>query len=308
MQWEIVRTKPVGRTYGLAIPAFIHNMQYFYAPLAVYSDGLIDCWGSVDLEIFQRKLKDGWVVTEAPVGGQVSFHNLGWAIVRSCKWQYRTADFLKRVEAGLDLLNPGRAGLINMNGEETEMRGKVRYSKFPLSRGKPYRLDADGNEIFADSVPVLLRAGSEFHLASWFIYADGSSRVGISEQLSSVAEVASRLNGGDLCTSAPDGARIIVEGLGWFEGQNSGWHVKPEERVREAHDVLAILHGEQGSVRSCMNCFREYQSVPNSQNRDHLRLAYEAVPEHLRHYCGDMDSKDWPIRRILYGEESALKP
>jgi hypothetical protein len=35
MQWEIVRTKPVGRTYGLASPAFIHNMQYFYAPLAV---------------------------------------------------------------------------------------------------------------------------------------------------------------------------------------------------------------------------------------------------------------------------------
>ena len=33
--------------------------------------------------------------------------------------------------------------------------------------------------------------------------------------------------------------------------------------------------------------------------REVLRAAYHAVPEHLRMYCGDMDSKDWPIRRIL---------
>ena len=116
-------------------------------------------------------------------------------------------------------------------------------------------------------------------------------------------EVATRLNGDDLCRSAPDGARIIIEGLGWFESQNAGWHVKPEERIREAYDVLAILNGEQGSMRTCMNCFREYQTDPSTENRDRLRLAYEAVPEHLRHYCGGIDSKDWPIRRILYGEE-----
>jgi hypothetical protein len=122
--------------------------------------------------------------------------------------------------------------------------------------------------------------------------------------LTSVIEVATRLNGGDLCTSAPDGARITIDGLGWFESQNSGWYVKPEERVREAHDVLEQLNGEQGSMRKCMNCFREYQTDPSSENRDRLHLAYEAVAEHLRHYCGDMDSKDWPIRRILYGEET----
>ena len=87
MQWEIVRTWPVGSTHGLAIPAFIHNWRYFYAPLAVYGDGLIDCWGSVDFDIFLRKLKNGWVVTEAPVGAQVSFDNLGWASIRSCNWQ-----------------------------------------------------------------------------------------------------------------------------------------------------------------------------------------------------------------------------
>jgi hypothetical protein len=34
-----------------------------------------------------------------------------------------------------------------------------------------------------------------------------------------------------------------------------------------------------------------------------LRRSYEAVPEHLRMYCGDMDTKDIPIRMILYGKD-----
>jgi hypothetical protein len=119
----------------------------------------------------------------------------------------------------------------------------------------------------------------------------------------SVDEVAKRLNDGDLYTSVPEGASITIEGLGWIEGQNSSWHVKPDERVREARDMLAKLKGDPGSIRECMNYLREYQADPSSENRDRLRLAYEAVPEHLRKYCGDMDSQDWPIRRILYGEE-----
>jgi hypothetical protein len=306
VHWEIVRAKPAGQTHGLAIPAFIHNMQYHYAPLAVFGDGLIDCWGGVDLDIFRRKLKSGWVVTGAPVGAQASFHNLGWASIRACNWQHTSADFLRRVEAEVARLNPSREGLINMNGEETEMRGKVRYSKFGLTRSKPFRNADDGNEIPGDSVTVLQRVGSEFRLTPWFIYSDGLSRVGINEALSPVNEVAARLNDGDLCLSVPDGARISIEGLGWFEVQNSGWHIKPEERVREAHDILAKLKGEQGSIRTCMTCLREFQADPSTENRARLRLAYEAVPEHLRPYCGDMDSKDWPIKRVLYNEEAEV--
>ncbi|MGA2650160.1 MAG: hypothetical protein ABSF28_06545 [Terracidiphilus sp.] len=297
----------MGRTLGLQIPAFIHNMQYHYAPLAVYGDGLVDCWGSVDLDIFLRKLKTGWVVTEAPPGSMVCFHNLGSAIVRTCDWKNSPADLLKRVNAGINSLNPDRSGLINLNGEEAEMRGKVRYSKFGLTNGKPYRVDADGNEVLGDSIPVFLQAGSDFQLKPWFIYADGSSRVGRTGSLKPLNEVATGLTGGDLRTSAPDGSRITIEGLGWFESKSSGWHVKPEERVREAYDALEKLKGEQGAMRNCMNCFREYQTDLSLENRDRLRLAYEAVPEHLRHYCGDMDSQDWPIRRIIYGEETETR-
>jgi hypothetical protein len=46
---------------------------------------------------------------------------------------------------------------------------------------------------------------------------------------------------------------------------------------------------------------KAYNDNPGQEQRERLRLAYEAVPEHLRMYCGDMDSKDGPIRRILDG-------
>jgi hypothetical protein len=48
-----------------------------------------------------------------------------------------------------------------------------------------------------------------------------------------------------------------------------------------------------------------YEAAPSEEKREALRKAYEAVPEHLRMYCGDMDSKDEPIRRILgqFGDE-----
>ena len=45
---------------------------------------------------------------------------------------------------------------------------------------------------------------------------------------------------------------------------------------------------------------QDYESDSSEANRKRLRDTYEAVPEHLRMYCGDMDSRDGPIKRILY--------
>ena len=64
-----------------------------------------------------------------------------------------------------------------------------------------------------------------------------------------------------------------------------------------------MLRGEPGSRRRCLEHFELYKANPGVEQREALRRAYEAVPEHFRMYCGDMDSKDWPIRRVLYGSE-----
>ena len=308
MGWEIVRspkfrmrgTKPVGRTHGIALPAFFHNVQYHFMEVHVYSDGLIDCCGCVDAHMFRRTIEQGRVASP-PTGAVARVFNLGAATVGSCHWQRTTAEFLKQVEGTINTLNPSRTGPLDMNGDESEIPFELRYKQ--PAYGKPYIALAADREIDGDSMPVFVFTGSETYLSHWFVFADGSSRVGCTSTLSSVSEIAKKFDGGDLGTSVPNGTRIRVEGVGTFEAQQGSWGVKPTERVREAWDMLAILKGGRGAVQECMIRFKECQIAPSPETRESLRQAYESVPEHRRCYCGDMNSQDWPIRKLLYGSE-----
>jgi hypothetical protein len=300
---EVFRTKPIGLVRGFALPAFIRNMQYHFSPLTVYADGLIDCWDCVDLDLFHRKVKQGWVATEPPNDSILSIFNLGWAKVANADWMLTPSELLKEVERAVETLNPGRSGLVNMGGEQHEVRNGVKHSKYPRPNGKPYFLDLSGAPIFGDSTPVFLHKGSEFHLSQWTVYPDGTSQVGSNFLRFPLDQVAQRLQGGDLATSAPNGSFVVVEGLGRFQVQAGGWGVKPKERIREATDKIAKLRGENGSVHNCLQALHAYHADPREVTRERLREAYEAVPQHLRMYCGTMDEKDGPIRSVLLPNE-----
>ena len=42
--------------------------------------------------------------------------------------------------------------------------------------------------------------------------------------------------------------------------------------------------------------------------KEDLKVAFENIPEHLRVYVlGDMDTKDFPVRMIIYGEQEIEK-
>lgn len=56
---------------GIRVPgtwrhAFIRNGDHYLTDLCVYADGLIDCWGLVTLDEFERKPRSGWVATRLP--------------------------------------------------------------------------------------------------------------------------------------------------------------------------------------------------------------------------------------------------
>jgi predicted NAD-dependent protein-ADP-ribosyltransferase YbiA (DUF1768 family) len=56
---------------------FIKNgPTYYLADLKVYADGLIDCWGLVDLDGFRQKVHEGWVATSLAEHGRASAHHL----------------------------------------------------------------------------------------------------------------------------------------------------------------------------------------------------------------------------------------
>ncbi len=287
--WRIVRTRPPPRTCGKALPAFIHNGSYFLATVDVYADGAINCWGFVDLPLFRDKLARGWVVPRAEVGGTLRIHNLGQARVAAAEWDLTPADIEGQVMDALRELNPTMEGLLDMQGTDTEVRNGLRYAKMGLGDEKPYRICLAGDETLGAELPVLEVGANGYRLRRWFIYADGQSQLGYASELLPLEAVARMFEEGRLTLSVPAGSWVTLEGLGRFQACEGFWFIKPAERIREATGLLDELNGGPGAIRSCIDAHRAYQADPGQERRAALRRAYEAVPEHLRLYCGDMD-------------------
>ncbi|MEM1252484.1 MAG: hypothetical protein AAGI69_08615 [Cyanobacteria bacterium P01_H01_bin.21] len=300
--WEIKRTRPVDLTYGRALPAFIHNGSYYLSTVDVYADGAIDCWGFVDRALLDGKLSKGWIATQPPLGAVIGIYSLGRVSVAAAQWCITCQDLAAQVDHTLRQLNPDGVGLIDMEGSATEIRDGCRYAKLGVADKTPYRHDASRHEIVGAQVPIFLKQDNDYVLTRWFVYADQQCELGYGTGLMAVDDVQTMIANGQVTTSVPDGVWISVPGLGRFQTAKGSWSIEPDERVREVQDLGAIASGQKGSIQRCMDAHQAYDQNPNKTNRAELQLAYESVPQHLRIYCGDMDTRDLLIRQILYGE------
>jgi hypothetical protein len=305
--WPIVRTKPVKKTYGRSLSIFINNWQCHLTTVDVYEDGSIDCWGFVDRPLFQSKLRSNWVVP-APKPSQVLFvYNFGATHPGEGNWQHTPQDIYQSAEAILQSLNPSMSDLLDMHGSDTEVRGKVRHAKLGLSDKKPYRKDAIRSEdIVGDSVPILRIVGDTYELTRLVVFTDGVCQIGSSPQLIPLDDVQSLYEAKQICNKAPAGSRIVVPNLGSFRNTEDFGSVSVQARIGEIRDKLDVLNGKPSVIRTCIKVFENYTQEPSQQAREALRQAYEAVPEHLRCYCGDMDTKDTAIRTALYKKDVDL--
>jgi hypothetical protein len=232
------------------------------------------------------------------------------ARVTAAHWEAGAEDLGRQVDDALRELNPTLTGLIDLHGEDTEVRRGVRHARLGLADDKPYRVSLEGAEVVGAELPLFEVVADGLRLRRWFLYADRRCQLGYATELVSPEEVARRFDEGRLTTSVPAGAWVTLDGLGRFQAGEGFWPVRPGERVREAEDLLEELNGRPGAIRRCLAALKDYQSGPSAERREALRQAYEAVPEHLRRFCGDMDSRDWPIRRILAekDEQPANRP
>jgi len=303
LMWLIRRTYPLGLRYGYAIPVFIWNDRYHLTTVDAFSDGAIDVWDMVDLNLFDGKLDSGWICPRPPNGARLSVFDLGYCTASDAEWM-QTADFIRqRVRDAVQKLNPRLEDLIDMQGSDKEVRGNVRWAKLGSANELPCRIESDGRVITAKEVSAFEIRGEGTFLTPVFIFADGLARIGSDSELIASDEVFRRFDDGVLTTSVSDGTRVIIDEVGSFICTQGSWRVKPAERVRELRGDLAWLNGSRTLVQICGTAQASYEKDPSAQNLDLLRAAYEAVPEHLRKYCGDMDEKDHPIRKILFPSE-----
>jgi hypothetical protein len=138
-------------------------------------------------------------------------------------------------------------------------------------------------------------------LTRLFVFADGLLRIGPDGDLFPLEMLPSRYAEGEISNQAPAGSLVRLPGLGEFRPTGVFGRIAVRDRIGEIHDLLNKLNGGSGVVRHCAQFFEEYMREPTSQMKDALRSAYEAVPEHLRCYCGDMDTRDTAIRKVLFG-------
>lgn len=299
--FAIGRPTEAGAVPGVAIPAFIRNMGYHFATVDAYSDGAIDAWGFLDRPLFRAKVRTGWVATAPILGSTLCIYDLGWATVAEGRWLLTPDDVLDRVEEAIRQLNPEGTDLLDMQGTDIELRGNVKYRKLGYTFKKPY---VPGNlMLYGERTLIFRSTANGFLLDNWFVFKDGSSRIGNAEPLVDLRDVMLRTSSGELSTSVPDGALVQLGDLGSFRVSGGRWLVDIGERCREMLDLLAQAQGFPSSRMVCSDAFKLFLKEPTEENRARLRVAYEAVPVHLRQLLGGMDEKDSRIRTILYSDE-----
>lgn len=305
--WLIRRTKPIGTFSGYAIPVFIRNWDYHLTTVDVYGDGAIDAWGFLDRDLFDVKLKKGWVWPQPPNGGRLSIFNLGCCTARDSCWTHTPTSFRACVHNTIKKLNPTLKDLLDMHGSDVELRGKVRHAKLGCGDKRPCHIGADGAVVLGKEVPAFQMINGVALLTQVFVFSDGLARIGSHCDLVPIEEVYRRFYDGRITTSVANGMRVEIQDLGSFICERGSWFVEPPERVRELRGILDELNGRPALIRQCVSSHGNYLKDPSAQNLAALRCAYEAVPKHLRTFCGDMDSKDHPIRRILFPHEYGLE-
>lgn len=294
---------------GFSIPGIIHNMQYHLTDLQVYSDGLISCWEMVDLSMFKDKLNKGWVVTSIPDGEAISIFSLGHWNIEQGEWQYTRETLYDYIYSLVKRLNPTLENLHNYNGSNSKMVGKANVAKHFMPDPKPYHFD-DLNSFFPRKV-----IGEKFHffyrnedtktyLAELSIYKSGHIEITNlpTKKIYKFEDLTDLAQKGILTTDLKIGETITILNLGSFRIA-SGSGVDINFKLNELTDKFNELNGRENSIAKCARIFDEYKQNPTKKLRDELKEAYEAVPEHQRIFVGTMDTKDYEVRQVIYGDQ-----
>jgi hypothetical protein len=293
---------------GFSIPGIIHNMQYHFIGLQVYSDGLISCWEMVDLQIFKDKLKKGWVVTSIPDGESISIFNLGNWIIEQGKWQHTEETLYDYVYSLIKKLNPTLENLQHYNGNNSKTVGKANVAKHFMPNPKPFYLD-DPKSFFPNKID-----GEKFH----FFYKNDDNKIYLSElslyknghieftnlpskKTFKFEELNELVENGLITTELKVGEIVTILNLGSFKIK-SGSGIEIKFKLKELTDKFNELNGRENSISKCARIFEEYRQNPTKKLRNELKISYEAVPEHQRIFVGTMDTKDYEVRQIIYGD------
>lgn len=136
-----------------------------------------------------------------------------------------------------------------------------------------------------------------YFLTELKVYADGIIDCWY---LVTLEEFKQKIAQGWVTTSLPEGEEVSIHLLSDITTNQVVNSIKPEELIKEIEDTIQELNGKPTSSDRCQEAYERYLNAPTAEHKTQLRVAYYAMPEHMRVFVlGDMDVKDAPITSII---------
>ncbi|MCD5315761.1 NADAR family protein [Kineosporia babensis] len=161
--------------------------------------------------------------------------------------------------------------------------------------------DVDGERVEGTWRPVFIHKFGCYFLIDLCIYADALIDC---EGLTTLAEFEEKVACGFVATEIKDGGEASSHGLaGWTFARPEPW-ISAEKLIGEVRDEIERLNNRPISSDRCLDALQVFLEKQTEANRDLLREAYAAVPQHERTYLlRDMDRRDRPLRDLITGPD-----
>ncbi len=290
---------------GVSIPSIINNFHFYLVKTSVYEDGLIDTQGMADLNLFKAKLNNGKIRISLDDGAELFIFSLGKFVIANGEWLHTKESYYNYVCSLVKELNPKWENIYSFYGADRDKRGggHIHYV------GSPYYIPnpewAFPQKSFGEGFYIIYwDEDSYYYLAEMTIYKDGYVEFTNMPYLRSCRfkDIATLIAENKLRTNVPLGVRLHIYNLGSFTIVNQDYMLDIQLKYAEMQDVYHTLQGGEGCVEKCVRLLEEYKKNPTDNQRQLLKAAYEAIPQHMQMYVGSMDEKDSEVRHILYGE------
>ncbi len=129
-KWEIIY-----------FPGIINNVNYFFTTVALYEDGVINCWEKVEFHNIKNVIEKGWLCCEVPNGKNISIFQVGDYTIKSAKWKYNKETYYKTIIDNLKELNPKIESINKITREVS----KEDYKKEMLVTSNPFKMEYKKN-------------------------------------------------------------------------------------------------------------------------------------------------------------------
>ena len=289
------------RVEGKYFPCIINNVNYFFTTVALYEDGVINCWEKVEFHNIKNVIEKGWLCCEAPNGKNISIFQVGDYTIKSAKWKYNKETYYKTIIDNLKELNPKIESINKITREISEED----YKKEMLVTSNPFKLEYKKNfyQWFdGDNTFIFYNLRGQLYLTTLTAYEDKTFEIGLlEEKYFSLEEIKEMFEKNILTTEVKD--RFFIKDFAEIEIEKINYFVEKSQKFKEIEDMMKKVCEEETTLELCREAYFNYLEDPCDYTKNELRKAYEAVPEHERIYLGDMDSKDWDYQRILYSDK-----